>query len=119
MNGVKGKKIEDKKLPPKPPGKWIFWIILILGTMYLFHIGTLTKEGLPKEISYSQFYSLVENNRQTRQIKSVVRIENIIKGEFIDGTKFIVNIPTEDPDLMKLIRENVADFAIKPHVRYW
>lgn len=114
MDGIKGKKMGDRKAPPNPLGKLILWIILILGFMYLFRIGTLAKEGLPIEVSYSQFYSLVENNRQTGQIKVAVRTENLIKGEFTDGTKFIVNIPAEDPDLMKLLRENVADFTIRP-----
>lgn len=114
MDGVKGKKIKNKKSPPKPPGKWILWIILILGAMYLFRIGSLATEGLPREISYGQFYSLVKNNKETRQIRAVVRIENIVRGEFADGSKFIVNIPNDDPDLMKLLRKNVADFTIRP-----
>ncbi len=114
MDGIKGKKTGDKKAPPKPPGKWILWIILILGVMYLFRMGTLSLEGLPTEISYSQFYYMVKNNKQTGQIKVAARIENIIRGRFANGDRFIVNIPAEDPDLMKLLRENVVDFAIKP-----
>lgn len=110
----KGKKMENKQAPPKPPGKWLLWAILILGIMYLFRMGTLSLEGLPREIDYGEFYALVEDNKRTGQIESVVKMENLIRGEFSDGSKFTVNIPIEDADLMKLLRENVANFAISP-----
>lgn len=114
MNSIKGKKVENKKSPPPSQKKWIFWVILILGIMYMFRVSSVSLERLPVEISYARFYSLVENNKQTGQIKSAVRTDNIIKGEFYDGGKFSVNILADDPDLIKLLRENVADFDIKP-----
>lgn len=114
MNDTKGKKIEDKKSPLPPQRKLIFWVILILGIMYMFRLSSVSLEGLPTEVGYARFYSLVQNNRQTGQIRSAIRTDSIIKGEFSDGGKFIVNIPLDDPDLMKVLRENVAGFDIKP-----
>lgn len=97
----------------------ILWLILILGTIYLFNLGSLTLTGVPQEINYSQFYDILKENESTEKIKSIVKIENILRGEFSGGEKFFVNIPEEDPDLLRTLRENVKDFAIKPPRTLW
>ncbi|MCX5708194.1 MAG: ATP-dependent zinc metalloprotease FtsH, partial [Candidatus Omnitrophica bacterium] len=48
------------------------------------------------------------------QIKSAVKTENIILGEFTNSTKFTVNIPENDPELLSLLRTNLNDFDVKP-----
>jgi cell division protease FtsH len=97
----------------------ILWLILILGTIYLFNLGSLTLTGVPQEINYSQFYYILKENESRGKIKSVVKTESVLRGEFSGGEKFFVNIPEEDPDLLRLLRENVKDFAIKPPRTLW
>jgi cell division protease FtsH len=90
---------------------FITWLILA-GLIYI-----VVKPGgrgplQVEELSYSQFYNILVENPE--QIKSVVKIDSKIKGTFSDGKIFWVNIPEQDPDLIKLLRENVADFKIQP-----
>lgn len=90
----------------------LIWIIIILGIYYLLNSISVTVSGIPREITYSDFYNTLKN--QPTKIKYLVKIENELQGEFTDNTKFKVNIPENDQDLLKLIRENVAHFEIKP-----
>ncbi|OGX15916.1 MAG: cell division protein FtsH [Omnitrophica WOR_2 bacterium RBG_13_41_10] len=68
--------------------------------------------GVPREITYSEFYSILKDN--PAKIKTLVKTENELQGEFTDNNKFKLNIPDNDQDLLKLIRENVRHFEVKP-----
>ena len=57
---------------------------------------------------------MLETNDRTGEIVSAVKIENRISGKLSTGRSFMVNIPEEDPDLIKLLRQNVPDFDVKP-----
>ena len=88
-------------------------MILILGALYLIHMSTLATKTTVK-ISYGEFYKMVAGNKTSAQIKSAEKLENVIRGELFNGSKYTVNIPDDDPDLLKLLRENVSDFNIEP-----
>jgi cell division protease FtsH len=90
----------------------LIWIFVILGLFYLLNMVSVPISGIPQEITYSEFYNVLKN--QPQKIKSLVKIENELQGEFTDAAKFKVNIPENDQDLLKLIRENVGRFEIKP-----
>ena len=47
-------------------------------------------------------------SKENQNIKSAVKTENVIMGELFDGTKFKVNIPENDPDLLKIAAEHRA-----------
>jgi cell division protease FtsH len=72
-----------------------------------------------QELTYSKFFAILRDNPTNRAINSCVKIENIVKGELADGTKFVVNIPESDQDLVRLLRENVKDFDIRPPKTLW
>ena len=124
-NGINSKKArktskqkEFPKIKPpanKPPGL-IFWIITILLFIMFFRISSMSMEGItgvPKTFTYSQLYRLLENNVSTQQISRIVIIEDKIEGVLSDNTKFTVNIPANDSDIIKLIRNNVADVTVR------
>jgi cell division protease FtsH len=70
-------------------------------------------------MSYSKFYDILKDNQQTGRIKSCAKVENILKGEFADGSRFTVNIPEGDQDLVRALRENVKDFDVRPPKTLW
>jgi cell division protease FtsH len=113
------KKNRFSKLKPpqnKPPGP-IFWIILILTFIMIYRISYNSMEGItgiPKTLSYSQFYRLLEDNPSTGQITEVVIIEDKIEGMFADNSRFSLNIPSNDSDIIQLIRNNVGDVRVRP-----
>ena len=91
-----------------------FWIGLFLLLMYILKAGSYAPGFTPKELTYGEFYRLLQANKETRAIESVVKVEDQLKGRFTSGANFIVHIPQEDPGLLNLLRENVADFDVKP-----
>jgi cell division protease FtsH len=120
--GVKPKNIgnknkKQKNLPPEPPrnGKNLFvWVLIIVGLFYLFQWVFSSLEETTREMTYKEFYQTVETNRESGQIISAIKIKDQIAGKMSDGRQFTVNVPGEDPDLVRLLRENVPDFDVKP-----
>jgi cell division protease FtsH len=98
------------------PFGWIFAIIIFILLMNsLSPIANVP--GVPKEITYSDFYKILKDDPQ--KIKSVTKIENILQGEFADNSRFSVNIPENDPELLNLLRQNLAHFDVKPPRTFW
>ncbi len=88
---------------------FLLWIAIFFILMYIFRIGSLPSEAIPRELTYSEFYSLLEK----KQVHQAVKIEGQIRGKLIDGTRFRVNIPENDQDLLRLLRENVENFKVE------
>ncbi|MFC1548464.1 ATP-dependent zinc metalloprotease FtsH [Candidatus Omnitrophota bacterium] len=113
----KNKNKKQKKVPQEPSknGKGLFvWILIIVGLFYLFQWVFSSLEETSQEITYKEFYHMVEANRETGSIASAVKIQERIAGKFSDGRQFAVNIPEEDPDLVRIMRENIPNFDVKP-----
>jgi cell division protease FtsH len=85
-----------------------------VGLFYLFQWVFSSLEETSREMTYKEFYQMVETNRETGQIVSAVKMREQIAGKLNDGRQFTVNVLDEDPDLVRLMRENVPDFDIKP-----
>ncbi len=108
---------KQKNLSPEPPrnGKNLFvWVLIIVGLFYLFQWVFSSLEETTREMTYKEFYQTVETNRESGQIVSAIKIKDQIAGKMSDGRQFTVNVPGEDPDLVRLLRENVPDFDVKP-----
>lgn len=73
--------------------------------------------GVPKEIAYSDFYNILISTPE--KIKSVAKIETLLQGELVDGSKFFVNIPDNDQELLSLMRKNLKHFEVKPPRTLW
>ena len=96
-----------------------FWIGLFLLLIYIFRLDSFSQVSIPKELSYGEFYRLLGSNKQTGAIKSIVKVEDELKGVLSSGTHFTLHIPQEDPELLNSLRNNVADFDVKPPKTMW
>jgi cell division protease FtsH len=105
-NGHKFKK--NKILKRFPWG----WIVIILLVYLLLSAPFINMSGLPKEIAYSEFYNTLKNTPD--KIKSVTKTDSVVQGAFTDNSKFFVNIPDNDQELLNLMRQNLRYFEVKP-----
>ena len=94
-----------------------FWLLIIVVFYLLINSLTIPITGVPKEISYSGFYEILKTSPE--KIKSVTKIETVLQGEFIDNSKFFVNIPDNDTELLSLMRQNLKRFDVKPPRTLW
>ena len=113
-NGKKHKNLKNNKFLKNFPWGWIIAIAMFYILINLLNTSTTT---VPKEISYGDFYHILKNEPQ--RIKAITKIENELEGDYAEGGKFKLHIPENDPDLIKMIRENVPDFTIKPLRTFW
>ncbi len=85
--------------------------------MLLNTISNIPITGVPKEVSYSQFFRTLRDNPDS--IKQVTKIESLLQGEFSDKSKFFVNVPENDPEMLTLMRQNLKNFDVKPARTSW
>ena len=97
----------------------LFWIGMFLILIWIFRMDSFSAANLPKDLSYGEFYRLLQNNKETLAIKSVIKMEDQLKGTLSSGARFNVRIPQEDPELLNLLRNNVPDFDVKPPKTLW
>jgi len=109
---------------PKPNKNNIFkrsplgWLLIIfLFIMLVNSISNMSITGIPKEITYSQFFRTIRDNPET--IKQATKTETILQGEFTDNSKFFVNLAENDPELLSLMRQNLKNFEVKPARTFW
>ncbi|MDD5166308.1 MAG: ATP-dependent zinc metalloprotease FtsH [Candidatus Omnitrophica bacterium] len=93
------------------------WIIAFIVFILIVNYISVPITGVPKEISYSEFYKVLKDNPQS--IKSVTKTETILQGEFASNAKFFVNIPDNDTELLSLMRQNLKNFEVKPPRTFW
>ncbi len=117
---MKTTKTSNKLTKKKPPRKQdrmgiIIWVLFFMGLLYFFRTTSMPAEGgIPKQLQYSEFYTILRDNQNTHTITSAVMTEEVIRGTFSDGATFRVYIPRNDPELLGLLRTNIAKFEIKP-----
>lgn len=112
--GIKGQPPQQNKILKS----YLLWMLIIFGMIYLYRAGSLAVQGTPEKFSYSEFYQMVLNNKQTNQIVTADKSEGIIEGDLSDGRRYEVNVPQEDEALIAVLRENVRSFYIKS-ARWW
>ncbi|MBP7216447.1 MAG: ATP-dependent zinc metalloprotease FtsH [Candidatus Omnitrophica bacterium] len=94
------------------------WIVGFLAVYLLIsYFVSLTAGGIPKVIPYSEFYSLLKNSPD--KIRSLTKVETQLEGEFVDNSRFTVNIPENDPELLNLMRQNLKRFDVQPARTLW
>lgn len=111
-----GKKMDNK---PKITKNALFWVGLFLLLLYILRMGSLASPQAPREVSYGEFYRLLENNNQTGAIESVVKVEDRLQGVFSSGASFTLHIPAQDQELLRLLKDNVNDFDVRPPKTLW
>ncbi len=121
MNQPKGSPKQGPKKNSKEwfPGSIFVWIFLFLSIFYFANMGSLPVEKQSKQLSYKEFYSLLEANPGAPALKSGVRITNEVSGELTDGQKYRVTLPDNDPDVERLLRKNLPNYEIRPEKTFW
>ncbi|MFH0941386.1 MAG: ATP-dependent zinc metalloprotease FtsH [Candidatus Omnitrophota bacterium] len=112
----------NKTKPSSPQGfrkgniPFLIWLLFIMATFYM--MGTFQNSAVTRrELSYSEFYRVLKDNPS--HLRSVSMTEDILSGELSNGTRFFVNIPADDKDMLALLRSNAPDFAVKPAKTMW
>ncbi len=112
---------KDKKIqrPPRSGSNLVIWFLIALGVVTLLNPLVKGNEKPIQEITYAKFFGILKDNSVTQAIKSCYKTDSILRGELSTGDKFVVNTPDNDQDLVRLLRENVKDFDIKPLRTFW
>jgi len=108
-------KSNKRNLFKRSPFGWLLLIFLFI--MLVNTINNIPITGIPKEIPYSQFFRTLRDNPDS--IKQVTKTETILQGEFTDNSKFFVNLPENDPEMLSLMRQNLKSFEVKPARTFW
>jgi len=87
------------------------WVIIILLVFLLFNLFQNTAQrGNQQEMNYSDFL-----NDVARHQVSTVKIQgNSISGTRTSGGSFTTYTPTNDPDLVKTLRDNNVQIKVSP-----
>ena len=93
------KKMNQK---PKLTKNVFFWLGLFLLLLYIVRLGSFSVDQVPKELSYGEFYRLLESNNETQSIESIVKVDDRLHGVFSNGATFSVHIPSQDQELLRL-----------------
>jgi len=93
---------------------FIAWLMIVILFTYVFHWTSAAIKTTDKVLMYSEFYEMVLDNPNTQDILTAVLTEDKVSGMFKDGTSYLVNIPEDDPDLIRVMRENIGTFDVKP-----
>jgi cell division protease FtsH len=104
------KKSPKKKANNKQPFQQNNATIIILIIAMLFSFFYLNRAYFTeKELTYGEFFQIVETNKETHRIELVTlqQEEGVVYGKFNDGTNFRVVVPQNDPELVNLLRKNV------------
>lgn len=72
-----------------------------------------------QQMSYSEFFQLVQRNPQTGDIVSAEMVENIVRGKLKDGSYFQIHVPLADAELIPLLRHNIPSFTVNPPQVFW
>ena len=121
MNGPNNSKKPNPKKNSREwfPGSIFLWIFLFLSIFYFARVGSMPLEKQSKQLAYGQFYAMLEANPKTPALKSGVRIANEVSGDLLNGEKYHVLVPEQDPDLERLLRQNLSSYEIRPEKTFW
>ncbi|MCU0651723.1 MAG: ATP-dependent zinc metalloprotease FtsH [Candidatus Omnitrophica bacterium] len=122
MLNQKNLKAKKNKLFNRSPWGWIVVIFIVYLLVSSLNVSV---NGVPKEITYGSFYQVLKHNPE--KIIALTKVEVELTGEFSEPIKinneniklFKVNIPDNDQELLGLIRQNVANFQVKPARTFW
>ncbi len=103
-------------LRPQPPprSRWLLVLLVGLGAMVLVRMLHEYAGQWHRQVSYSEFYRLVQNNPATQEILEVRLVDDRMEGRFKDGGWFTVFVPPGDEELLKLVRQHVPSVEVQP-----
>ena len=101
---------------PTPPqrSRWILILLLSVGTLLLMRMLSQYASQWHQQMTYSEFYRLVQDNPTTNEITEATLLDNRVEGRLSNGIGFSVFIPSQDDEILTLLRQNVPDFDVRP-----
>ncbi|MFH1593784.1 MAG: ATP-dependent zinc metalloprotease FtsH [Candidatus Omnitrophota bacterium] len=114
MKTTEPKQKKDQKKNTQNGRNMMLLMAGIITVAYFFQWATMTLDKPPLELSYKEFYDMLQSNLSSEMVLSAYKTDELIRGSLTDGRKYVVNIPEEDPALLELLRANVKAFDIKP-----
>jgi len=106
----------SRPTPPSPApqrSRWVLVFLLGLGTIAL--IRALSYYAVQqKAMTYSEFYRLVQENPKTQEIAEARLVDNMVEGRLSSGQIFRVFIPSQNDQLIQMLRENISTFDVQP-----
>jgi cell division protease FtsH len=85
------------------------WLVIGLVMVFLFNLFNKPQEP-SKEISYSDFLAYVEKG----EVAKVAIEGDRLDGKFVNQASFLTVIPSQDPDMMRLLKEKDVSIQVKP-----
>ena len=98
----------------RPNRTWLWVFLASLSMVALMRLLAHYTSQLHRQLSYGEFYRLLEENSSTSRIAEARLVEGRIEGRFADGSRFYVYVPDSDEDVLRLLRTNVPAFDIQP-----
>src|SRR3989338_6225517 len=106
------KKIRQR---PAPAGGIFLWVAIIFLFMYLANNIAITPIH---KMTYGEFYNMLKTNKEDQKIQEATLSEDKLSGKISTGERFDIDIPANDPDIIKLMRENIPRFNVQ-HRTFW
>ena len=119
MDPLKQKQKSKKNPPDWFPGPIFIWIFLFLSIFYFMRLGSMPIEKQAKQLTYNEFFALLETNPTTSALKTGIRVLNELTGEYTSGERYRVTLPEQDPDLERFLRTNLTSYEIRPEKTFW
>jgi cell division protease FtsH len=99
---------------PPPRSRWLLVFLIVAGTVALMRALTHYAGQWHRQLTYSEFYRLVQDNDAQGEITDAKLVDNRIEGYLKDGKAFYVFVPSQDEELLKLMRERIPRFDVQP-----
>ncbi|PIU40027.1 MAG: cell division protein FtsH [Candidatus Omnitrophica bacterium CG07_land_8_20_14_0_80_50_8] len=90
-----------------------------MSIFYFTRVGTLPVEKQSRQLTYGEFYSMLESNMSKPAIKSGIRVASDVTGDLVTGEKYHVLLPERDPDIERTLREKLPNYEIRPEKTFW
>ncbi|MFH2137565.1 MAG: ATP-dependent zinc metalloprotease FtsH [Candidatus Omnitrophota bacterium] len=117
--GKGSKKGQDDKKKNKLNSAISAFLLVLITLFFMGLIAEQYEKSVQLNITYSEFFNMVNQNKTTGVISSVELREDRVDVLMTDGKAFSVNVPLNDADLIKALRENVENFVIKQSGIFW
>src|SRR3990167_1365258 len=104
-------------LRPIPPqrSRWMIALLVGIATILLLRAMLSYYAGeWHRQITYSEFCRLVQENPKTHEILDARLIDDRIDGRLKSGKSFSVYVPARDEKILSLLRRNVGTFDVQP-----
>ena len=98
--------------PPAAPQRprWPVALLVLLGVLVLLRLASQFTGQLHQQLSYSQFYQMVEQ----QQVQSAKLADDHVQGRLKDSRNFYVYVPLQDASMLELMRKNIPQFEVQP-----